>query len=306
MAGTFLPSPVSEINGGNAQEFLNQQAALTGSFHDPDANYNRLFARPVADGFYENGNFANIGALFGGAGDTTLTFSNGSDQVLQTIARSNITGLSLEGLTDGESLFERCCSGTSSLRDLLEAVSSPTSMSIEAKDRVKTHVGPQVAIERDSRKRHFKRQSDDRMIDPGFPVPAVNTSDGSLIGYLSESDPELAILVMPSFAVGLTSSATLAVDVTIVEEYIEALTSFLDQADADGRSRLIIDLRGNGKSIEFIASLEQCILTLFFSQVADLVTFPTRSSGSFFPRQGFHTTRRTSAHTISSTLSVPS
>jgi hypothetical protein len=228
-------------------DFLNEQAALTGPFHDPDANYNRLFARPVSDGFYANGNFANIGILFGGAEDTVLRFSNGSDQTLQTIARSNMTGLSLEGLTDGESLFERCCSGTSALRDILESVTSSTSMSLEAKDRVKSYVGPQVSFH-DPRQRHMKRQTEDRVIDPGFPQPTVNTSDGSLIGYLSESESDLAILVLPSFAIGLSDTGSLAIDYAVVEEYIEALTFFLDEASSDGRSRLIIDVRGNGRS----------------------------------------------------------
>ena len=36
----YEPSPITEINGRGAEDFLNEHAALTGDRHDPDANYN--------------------------------------------------------------------------------------------------------------------------------------------------------------------------------------------------------------------------------------------------------------------------
>ncbi|EGP90147.1 uncharacterized protein MYCGRDRAFT_108321, partial [Zymoseptoria tritici IPO323] len=249
--GSSDPSTISQINGGNVQDYLLEQAALTGSFHDPDANYNQLFARALSDGYYENGNFAVPGILFEGIGDTTLTFNNGSEQVLQTIARSNVTGLSLQGLTDGESLFERCCSQPSELRGVYESALSTGEATEEMMSWAKSRTGPQVAVHH-PRHTLVKKQADDSLISPGFPQPSVNTSDGSLVGYFSESDDDLAILVLPTFAVGLTDIATLEIDLAVVDEYIEALASFLDEASADGRSRLIIDLRGNGGGLGYL------------------------------------------------------
>ncbi|SMY21844.1 unnamed protein product [Zymoseptoria tritici ST99CH_1A5] len=249
--GSSDPSTISQINGGNVQDYLLEQAALTGSFHDPDANYNQLFARALSDGYYENGNFAVPGILFEGIGDTTLTFNNGSEQVLQTIARSNVTGLSLQGLTDGESLFERCCSQPSELRGVYESALSTGEATEEMMSWAKSRTGPQVAVHH-PRHTLVKKQADGSLISPGFPQPSVNTSDGSLVGYFSESDDDLAILNLPTFAVGLTDIATLEIDIAIVDEYIEALASFLDEASADGRSRLIIDLRGNGGGLGYL------------------------------------------------------
>lgn len=258
----YEASSISEINGEPVDEYLSMEAAMTGVLHDPDANFNRLFQRSYAQGTAA-GAFAIPGyPFFGTAEDTVLTFSNGTTQDLQTVAASVID---LDGISDGEEFFQRCCGGNpviAGFSDILEQIeqvsaTGPSALE-EPKNRMKALVGPTIAtVDTNEGSRllphlggpHVTRQADITEGD-GFSDTVISTEDGTLIGSFPESEPDLAVLALTSFAVGYTTSngSLGQVDFQVVEDYQRTLESFLESASEAGKTRLIIDLRGNCKS----------------------------------------------------------
>lgn len=109
----YDPSPIIEINGQDAEDFLNNHAALTGALHDPDANYNNLFPNDLTRQFrpFLSGSFEHFSLLQGPAEETVLTFQNGSEQRLQLLAAPR-PQLDVAGLRDGSEFFSRCCNGS--------------------------------------------------------------------------------------------------------------------------------------------------------------------------------------------------
>lgn len=92
------------------EEFLNDHAALTGSLHDPDANYNKLFPNELTRQFRPvPGRFEDFTMLQGPAEKTVVSFRDGTEERLRLVAASRID---LYGLSDGQDFFERCCGGS--------------------------------------------------------------------------------------------------------------------------------------------------------------------------------------------------
>lgn len=257
----YEPASISQINGQDAVEFLEREAAMTGGNQDPDTNFNRLFRRTYAQGTASGAFAIPEFPFFGAANGTVVTFSNGSTQNVETVAFSNIQ---LDGVTNGADFFQRCCSGNPQLRgfeflldQLEQAAEAGTLPSMESRDRIKAAVGPNIASATAGESQrmmpsmgghHITRQADVTEGDR-FASGFTSTEDGSLIGYFPDSEPDLAILALTTFAVGVEAGTLDEAGIQVVQDYQSALLSFIDAAGEANRTRLIIDLRGNRKRL---------------------------------------------------------
>ena len=104
---TFTPSPIVEIDGQNATDFL-QVWSEYGSLQDPDALYNNLFYIPAQVALGSSG--TGTGTFSGGGrgrwvypgASTTLTFANGTKVTNQNYARVLVP---FDGITSGADIY---------------------------------------------------------------------------------------------------------------------------------------------------------------------------------------------------------
>ncbi|KAF2213186.1 hypothetical protein CERZMDRAFT_17713, partial [Cercospora zeae-maydis SCOH1-5] len=219
--GEYEPSPITHINGRDAEDFLNEHAALTGDRQDPDANYNNLFPNTLSRQFLPSstGTFEQFQFLRDPGEETVLSFDNGTEARLQVLAA---TSLDVSGITDGQDFFQRCCNN-SALQMLTPA-----------------HISWNAHFPKSLRARQAASSSS------SFPEPISGLDDGSITGYFPEGTPDLAVLAIASFLpAGSPETAT--------TEFGNAVRRFLDAASEAQKTRLIIDLRGNGGGYGFLA-----------------------------------------------------
>ncbi|KAL1962724.1 hypothetical protein VTN77DRAFT_9268 [Rasamsonia byssochlamydoides] len=201
-AGNFTPSPVTSINGQDAVAFLNDWAQL-GVLQDPDAGYNSLFfSKPfAATSSAWQGYFAGserFGYIWPG-NQTEIGFQNGTTRTYPTIAR--VIG-GFNGITDGESMYQRFCTGATRTTNK-PAVASASATSTPV---------------------------------PGYPAPVVVSSDHVISGYFLNStrNSDVAVLSLLNF------------DADTPAEFQDVLQTFLADAKAAGKTKLVIDLSANG------------------------------------------------------------
>lgn len=233
---TFVPSPVVQINGQDVQDFLNQQAALAGSYHDPDANYNLLFPTELAP---ESGTIFEEFRFFDESDETKLTYANDTEVILSVRALSTSD---LTGIADGESFFGRCCNGT--IEDLLsEEMGSRNMVSAVGLSEALQQSASMNVVPARPRLRSAeleKRQADsDR---PQFPTEVVAYAS-RVSGYFPESNSDLAVLAISTFQNALDE----------VADFQSTIGDFLAISEEAGKTRLIIDLRGNPGGLGFLA-----------------------------------------------------
>ncbi|KAM3423555.1 hypothetical protein BST61_g982 [Cercospora zeina] len=252
----YEPSPITEINGRDAEEFLNEHAALTGDRHDPDANYNNLFPNTLSRQFLpsSSGMFEQFRFLSDPGEETVLSFDNGTEARLQLLAA---TELDVSGISDGRDFFNRCCNNSA-----LQMLTDPSMLPEQGRKRsVRNHFSP--ALEDSSFKylrsdeqytpiswnAHLPKSLGARQIASSsspFPEPVSGLDDGSITGYFVEGTPDLAVLAIASFLpAGSPETATTVFGNTV--------RRFLDAASEAQKTRLIIDLRGNGGGYGFLA-----------------------------------------------------
>ncbi|KAK6005371.1 hypothetical protein QM012_008150 [Aureobasidium pullulans] len=223
----YSPSPVTKINGEDVLAWVNSYASQNGRSQDPDANYNGVFLNIPALA-YENieSNYFALSRFYQG-NNTVLTFSNGSTLDVMTRAQL-LSSKPLEGLTDGASFFDRFCNNNLTESLLAQANSSSTAPSLTASNDTQVP---------------FEPVSTDGVAPPhpAYPSPIVIASDNSVAGYLSDTYPDLAILAVPSFS-----------SVSPIE-FENVVRQLLATANDDERTRLVIDLRGNGGGTIFLA-----------------------------------------------------
>ncbi|XP_044715590.1 peptidase S41 family protein ustP [Hirsutella rhossiliensis] len=81
-------SPIAEINGRDALEYLQDLARMSSS-QDPDSRWNELFRSPswlAAQTIHPAGSFIENDGAWPGAGKTTVRFTNGSSVDIETLA----------------------------------------------------------------------------------------------------------------------------------------------------------------------------------------------------------------------------
>ncbi|KAI6801156.1 beta-galactosidase [Hortaea werneckii] len=235
----YTPSSIGQINGEDVESWLNSYASQNGRSRDPDANYNSLFQNLPG-----NGSIAAGGDQFGYSilyqgNETILGFTNGTNRTVSTVAAlaSNQT---LEGVTDGESFFQRFCNITYNEK-LQQFAASPANTTTPT-------TTTQVPYEPVSTQRLAPTND-------AFPSPVIKSVDGNIAGYFPDDNLEdLAVLSVPSF---LGTQAG-------VVEFENAVRQTLATANANNKTKLVIDLRGNGGGSTFLAY--DLFLQLFPSQ----------------------------------------
>ncbi|KAF1974328.1 hypothetical protein BU23DRAFT_505297 [Bimuria novae-zelandiae CBS 107.79] len=214
---SFTPSAVTKIDGEDALEYL-EAWSQRGSLQDRDALYNNVFYElatvslgPTGSGI---GTFAGSGRgkwVYPGP-ETKLEFENGTTVTYTNVARVLV---SMEGVTDGESLYQTYFSGSQGTSTVEESPANSTTPTPSASATPSATSIPA----------------------PGYP-PAVYKEQHNLIGgyFLEDDYSDIAVLSVPSF-VSLTSAEV---------DFQQVTEKFLVAAKAAGKTKLVIDVQANG------------------------------------------------------------
>jgi hypothetical protein len=223
----YSPSPITQINGEGVLAWLNSYASQNGRSQDPDANYNQVFMNiPTLAYLGTETDYFALSRFYQGE-NTVLTFANESTRDVTTRAQF-LSSKSLEGLTDGASFFDRFCNNNLTETILAQANSSGTTPSQTTSNDTVVPYEP-VSTEGVTPPH------------PAYPSPIVISSDKSVAGYLSDTYPDLAILAVPSFS-----------SISPIE-FENVVRQLLATASENDRTKLVIDLRGNGGGTIFLA-----------------------------------------------------
>ncbi|KAH6623944.1 peptidase S41 family protein [Chaetomium tenue] len=204
-------SPVIYINGQDPTYFLQANIGATVGLQDPDARYNSLFPSPNAgfEGRYGGGYWTNHLGLWPGPRHT-LEFANGTQLVIETTASLSMENF--DDVVDGESLFRAACLPERS----------------NGEDESKSHVVRDHPFESDIPPTG----------PPRYPLPLIQHEGDLVRGYYLDGDEhqDVAVLQLPTFKL----------DDWVAKGLSVTANTFLDRAHADGKTRLIIDMSGNG------------------------------------------------------------
>lgn len=203
---TYTPSPVVEIDGQDASEFL-EQWSQCGSLQDRDALYNNVFYELAQVSLGSSG--SGTGSFTGGGrgrfvypgATTTLKFANGTEYTMENYARVQISFREIES---GEDLGEWFTKFAGSAAQV-ESTGTVAAAAAAA---------------------------------PGYPAPVV-PGPGNLINGFYIDTPgyeDVAVLQVPNFV------GTAAYEIG----FQKTTQEFLPKALADGKTKLIIDLQANG------------------------------------------------------------
>jgi hypothetical protein len=232
------------------EQWLNQYAAFEPWDHDPDANYNNIFYSVAVEGVPTNPNgkrFSSSFYHFPGS-VTTLRFANGTTNTVQSYAS---TQQDFTGVTDGKSFFQKFCTGPSaSASASASAVPSasgsivPIVSSIVPSGSVVPTASGSVAAASSSSSLVSTDNFYTAIATPSpkpalqfFPEPIVKAEDNSIAGFLPEDRSDLAVVTLPTFEPrdGFT--------------FQNVFRSLLATAKSLGKTKLIIDVRGNNGGI---------------------------------------------------------
>ncbi|KAF4460234.1 Peptidase S41 [Fusarium albosuccineum] len=207
-------SPVEKINGKDAFSYLESVSDSRRS-QDPDARYNQVFyalSNLASGSDTPSGAFINNDAVHPRIDVTTIEFRNGSSMELKTMAVLNSNDFIAK---DGEALFDLYC---------LPAQPSPSDSS-ETTDK--------------------SNEADSTPITPpkksgpvGYPKPQIRDPYNQITGY--NLDDDTSVMFIPSFLAGD------GVPNNQSRIFSETATQIVEKAVADGRTKLIIDVSGNG------------------------------------------------------------
>lgn len=221
---TFIPSPLVEIDGQNATEFLLNWSQY-GSLQDRDALWNNLFYTLAQVSLGSSG--TGTGTFSGGGrgariypGETTtLKFANGTTVVNENFARVLAP---FDNITSGEDIYREFFTiPEGEPQSAEEIATSTTSSSTEAPTSSETASTTTTPVPA-----------------PGYPTPFVNGDFNANSGYFLSGDEydDVAVLAVRSFVGGSGS-----------QENFQAVNTYLiDQAVAQNKTKLIIDVSANG------------------------------------------------------------
>ena len=221
---TFTPSPLVEIDGQNATEFLLNWSQY-GSLQDRDALWNNLFYTLAQVSLGTSG--TGTGTFSGGGrgariypGETTsLTFANGTTVTNENFARVLAP---FDNITSGEDIYQKIFLFEDEPESAEElAISTSTSTSSATSASATSTSTSTTAIPA-----------------PGYPTPIIQGSGNANAGFFLDGEgyDDVAVLAVKSFVGGAGS-----------QENFQAVNTYLiDRAVAEGKTKLIIDVSANG------------------------------------------------------------
>ncbi|KAK0620102.1 hypothetical protein B0T14DRAFT_224041 [Immersiella caudata] len=209
----YTPSPVATIDGAPAFLFFQNMSVRVSGTHDPDARFNALFPS-----ISRAANIFNPGPeLFGyGMKDTSnIVFRNGSSVTFENVA---LVGANLTSISSGADLHRDFVLGDGK--------------------------GPDPFTKANYKIAGFRYAAD--YSKGGFPVPVARTIGGDAAWFLPETPglKDSAVLAINSFGASVDIDNTTRPNV--VPTIREVLESLKVGAQAAGRTKLLIDLQGNG------------------------------------------------------------
>lgn len=215
---SFIPSPVVSLNGDDPVQTI-EELSLLGALQDRDALYNTMFFSPAFyaankgdwQGYY--GASGRFGYIWPGP-STAVTFENGTTVNYRTTAR--VVG-NFSGIFDGASFYAKYCSGTQPVTEVATPTTpGPTSTPTSTSTATPTPTGRLTASP-----------------PLGYPTPVVIASDQSAAGYYLP-DSDVAVL------------ALLTYEPEIPAEFQLVVQTFLADAKAAGKRKLVVDVSANG------------------------------------------------------------
>ncbi|EOA84180.1 hypothetical protein ACJQWK_01264 [Exserohilum turcicum] len=216
--GAYEPSPVTQINGKDAVEFLKEEAD-TVAYHDPDTRYNAMFFMPASEnyGYFTNPRF------YPGA-STNITYRNGTTDQYRNLARV-IDPDKWYNIGDGESFYEAMCIPTVS-----------TGNGVKKRDMN----DPPLQL-KNPRDLDFESAASQQKgsVPLFYPEPTIVHSRETvpLAGYfINTSVGEIGVLVAQTFNTP---------DVESAQEFQQVIQEYIAQAQSRGVEKHIIDIRGN-------------------------------------------------------------
>lgn len=287
----YSASPVTKINGKPVESYLNDLATNLGGAQDPDANYNSLFpVTPLeSTGQAAAPPYFQYSPSYQGS-STVVTFANGTTRKILTFAT---TQQSFSGVVDGASFFRKFCSGmiptsssaipSGSAFPSKRAVASSFSLfpsfsafpsgnpsgvpSFSAFPSASAPVsasGPAIPVL--STQVSYSPVPSQTIVPalPAFPKAWVAASDFSVACYFPQNSADLAVLSVPTF------------EPTSDVEFPDIIRQCLATANKKGKSKLIIDLRGNGGGTVLLAFdfFKQLFPTMEPYQTTNFRAFP--------------------------------
>ncbi|KAK7422685.1 hypothetical protein QQX98_001473 [Neonectria punicea] len=200
-------SPVESINGQDPSSYL-EKIANTKSSQDPDARYNQVFYSIPGISLGNAVGAFSEDAVYPGSNITTIEFRNGSTAEFRTVAR--LKDVKFEA-KDGKDVFQMYCTPKTS-PDSSET--SGESNESESTVNPPLESGP-----------------------PGYPEPLIRDPYSQMNGYALDDDT--VVMYIPSFnGEGKPDNHSLI--------FANYATEIVSRAVADGRTKLIIDVSGNG------------------------------------------------------------
>lgn len=218
---TFTPSPLTKIDGQDAIEFLLNWSQY-GSLQDRDALWNNVFYTLAQVALGSSG--TGTGTFSGGGRGariypgptTTLTFANGTTVVKENFARVLVP---FDNITSGADVYDHFFTLPEGepqyAKDLALSTSTSEAPTSSATTSTSTTTVPA----------------------PGYPTPFIGGQGNANSGYFLSGDEydDVAVLAVRSF-VGSGS-----------QENFQAVNTYLiDQAVAQNKTKLIIDVSANG------------------------------------------------------------
>ena len=210
------------IDGQNATAFIQQVASFLGSFQDLNAQFNSMFPNPAT----------SLGSPYGPLGGYPKDFNNThSDATVYVFENGtsltvpNLVSLSVPvNFDSGESFFEQYLAPQSKA----SASSSATASSASASGTSSASSGPAPTIS-------------------GYPYPVVKHSQNAISGYFlnGTNTSDVAVLSIINFLDGSTPKQ--------LTEFSTDLQNFLAMSKSAGKTRLLIDIRGNPGGTSYLA-----------------------------------------------------
>ncbi|KAF2669042.1 hypothetical protein BT63DRAFT_413514 [Microthyrium microscopicum] len=222
---TYAPSDIISIDGVDVTERLLSRAS---SNQDLDALYNSALYNPSNN---------QVGSSYAGSSfifsedSHTYKFRNGTSATLSNIAS---TKLSLEGIKSGKDIYENFLVPSTDDEEEEQTPSSSSSSSTapsKPSDPVASNIEAYVKL--------------------GFPTPVAVAFDNSVGGYFLQSDPSVAVLNVRAFTGSVANPPGAPKDYDTAVDFQQTVTSFLNKSKAAGKTKLIVDVRGNGGGAVF-------------------------------------------------------